>query len=70
MITEVYVRTLNRAAEIVGGAEALAYRLKVTPSHLDLWLRGVEQAPTHIFLKAVDLVQDSGESAEGRKLDG
>jgi hypothetical protein len=62
MIAEVYVRTLTRAAELVGGAEALAHRLKVTPSHLDLWMRGVEQAPTHIFLKAVDLLQDSDDS--------
>ena len=55
-ITDVHVRTLHRAAELVGGAEALAFRLKVTPSHLALWMNGLEPAPTYVFLRAVDLV--------------
>lgn len=50
------MRTLIRAAEIVGGAQELAFRLKVTPSHLSLWMGGLEPCPGHIFLKAVDLV--------------
>lgn len=45
-----------RAAEIVGGAQELAFKLKVTPSHLSLWMAGLEPCPAHIFLKAVDLV--------------
>jgi len=55
-VTDVYVRTLVRAAEIAGGAQQLALRLKVTPSHLSLWMGGLESCPGHIFLKAVDLV--------------
>ena len=51
-----HVRTLLRAAEIAGGAQELAFRLKVTPSHLSLWMAGLEPCPGHIFLKAVDLV--------------
>ena len=72
-ITDVHVRTLRRAAEIVGGPEALAFRLKVTPSHLALWMSGLEPAPTYVFLRAVDLVleRDSVEEpppeAEGPK---
>jgi DNA-binding transcriptional regulator YdaS (Cro superfamily) len=50
------MRTLIRAAEIVGGAQELAFKLKVTPSHLSLWMGGLEPCPGHIFLKAVDLV--------------
>jgi hypothetical protein len=50
------MRTLIRAAEIVGGAQELAFKLKVTPSHLSLWMGGLEPCPGDIFLKAVDLV--------------
>ena len=44
---DVYVRTL-----------ALALRLKVTPSHLTLWIQGIERPPVDVFLRAVDLVSD------------
>jgi DNA-binding transcriptional regulator YdaS (Cro superfamily) len=54
----VYVRTLQRAAELVGGEEALARRLKVTPSHLALWLHGVVLPPCDFFLKAADIVSE------------
>ena len=53
---DVYIRTLARAAEIVGGATELAFRLKVTPSHLSLWMGGLEPCPANVFLQAVDLV--------------
>ena len=53
---DVYIRTLMRAAEISGGAQELAFKLKVTPSHLSLWLGGLEPCPPDVFLKAVDLV--------------
>lgn len=55
-MVDVYIRTLARAAEIVGGAQELAFRLKVTPSHLSLWMGGLEPCPGHVFLMAVDLV--------------
>lgn len=55
---EVRTRTLQRAAEIMGGEQQLALHLRVTPSHLALWLEGKESPPDHIFLKAVDLVTD------------
>ena len=50
--------TLKRAAEIVGGEQQLALHLRVTPSHLALWLQGIESPPDYIFLKAVDLVTE------------
>ena len=53
---DVRARTLKRAAEIMGGEERLALHLKVTPSHLALWIREIEVPPDYIFLKAVDLV--------------
>jgi DNA-binding transcriptional regulator YdaS (Cro superfamily) len=55
-VVDVYIRTLARAAEIVGGPQELAFRLKVTPSHLSLWMGGLEPCPGHVFLMAVDLV--------------
>jgi len=55
-VVDVYIRTLARAAEIVGGAQALAFKLKVTPSHLSLWMAGLEPCPGPVFLMAVDLV--------------
>jgi hypothetical protein len=55
-VPDVHIRTLIRAAQIVGGPEALALRLNVTPSHLALWMSGAEPCPPNIFLRAVDLV--------------
>jgi DNA-binding transcriptional regulator YdaS (Cro superfamily) len=47
---------LRRAAEIVGGEEALSMRLGVTPSHLALWIRAAGEMPDAVFLRAVDIV--------------
>jgi len=52
------MRTLQRAAEIVGGPDELALRLNVTPSHLLLWLSGQESPREDVFLRAVDIVSD------------
>ena len=53
-----YARTLKRAAQIIGGAEQLAFRLDVKASHLSLWMAGVETTPPDVFLKAVDLISE------------
>jgi hypothetical protein len=57
-LAHVYMRTLQRAADIVGGPDALAQKLRVTPSHLELWLKGLESPREEIFLRAVDIVSD------------
>jgi len=57
-VPDVYLRTLQRAVQICGGEQALALRIRVTPSHLALWLRGLERPPTDVFLRAVDLVSE------------
>jgi hypothetical protein len=57
-LADVYVKTLERAAQISGGEQALALCLRVTPSHLALWLKGLERPPVEIFLRAVDLVTE------------
>jgi DNA-binding transcriptional regulator YdaS (Cro superfamily) len=61
---DVYIRTLARAAQITGGATELAFRLKVTPSHLSLWMSGLEPCPANIFLQAVDVVLEREISAQ------
>lgn len=69
----VYARTLARAAEVAGGPEVLSGLLKVTPSHLDSWLRGFGIPPTDVFLRAVDLLDEevppSGLSKDARRGD-
>jgi hypothetical protein len=53
----VYIRTLKRAAEIVG-EEELARRLKVAPRHLTLWICGAVSPPGDVFLQAADIVTE------------
>ena len=54
----VYVRTLKRAVEIIGGEEELARRLQVTPRRLALWMGGVVAPPGDVFLKAAEVVSE------------
>jgi hypothetical protein len=55
----VRVRTLVKAAEIVGGRESLRGRLRVSTVLLAVWFSGAEPPPTDVFLKAVDIVEDA-----------
>jgi DNA-binding transcriptional regulator YdaS (Cro superfamily) len=57
-LVTLYSKTLQRASEIAGGQEALALRLKVTPSHLALWICGVEVPHGDVFLLAADIVSE------------
>ncbi len=52
----VYVRTLVRAAEVMGGFEALAAYLDVRPIHLHAWMNGTRETPADVFLKVVDFL--------------
>jgi hypothetical protein len=58
MDTKVMSRTLQKAAELVGGQKALARRLRVPLAELQKWIAGSGQPPMAIFLRAVDLVLD------------
>jgi hypothetical protein len=53
------IDVVHGATSIVGGAQELAFKLKVTPSHLSLWMGGLEPCPGDVFLKAVDVVLES-----------
>lgn len=60
---DVRAKTLQRAAEILGGELSLAFRLRVTPSHLALWISGVEAPRDGAFLGAVDIVLEQDTKA-------
>jgi hypothetical protein len=54
----VYVRALRRAAQSLGGVEALRAHLQVSMSQLAGWLHGEAPPPETVFLKVVDLLAD------------
>ncbi len=56
MRQELYVRALQRAAEIYGGIDPLAERLKIPAEDLRRLLAGEERIPLEVFLNAVDLL--------------
>jgi hypothetical protein len=63
--TTIYVRTLHKAAEILGGERALARYLRVPMPELFAWMRpGSVPPPTTIFLKAVDLILHDCDDAD------
>jgi DNA-binding transcriptional regulator YdaS (Cro superfamily) len=66
---DLYVNTLRRAAELVGGEQPLALRLRVTPSHLALWLKGLAVPPGDIFLRAADIVGEHELQTLSKKAD-
>jgi len=49
-------RTLAQAAIAVGGSEALAEKLGVTAALLQEWLAGTSEAPTSIYVRALDIL--------------
>ena len=52
----VHVRTVRRAAEIVGGVEELAAQLEVGDESIKKWMEGQSSVPQEIFLRCVDIV--------------
>src|SRR5687768_8351591 len=49
--------TVRAAAQVLGGAAALAERLGVSLLQVERWASGEESVPTEIFLHAVDLLE-------------
>ncbi len=62
--TSVHARTLEKAAELIGGERALARYLRVPMPELFVWMRGGVPMPDSVFLRAVDLVLNDLELAE------
>lgn len=57
MEESVYVRTLQRTAELLGGEEPLAAYLKVRPAIVRAWIEGAPIPPDE-FLRCVDYLLD------------
>ena len=56
MPASVYSKTLQKAAELVGGQKKLARQLRVPLAELEKWIADKDEPPTATFLAAVDLV--------------
>jgi hypothetical protein len=52
----IHLRTVQRAAEILGGSVALKRHLGVPMTHVSVWMHGMVRVPTDIFLRCVDIV--------------
>jgi len=61
---KIYSRALKRAAEILGGEDALREVLQVPGHRLYAWISGHETPPMGAFLKAVDVISATGGAAE------
>jgi hypothetical protein len=49
---------MRRAAQILGGVEALRAHLQVSMSKLSSWMSGETRPPDAVFLRVVDLLSD------------
>lgn len=58
MASSVYSRTLQKAAELVGGRKKLARLLRVPAKDLDSWIADEAKPPLNVFLRVVDLILD------------
>lgn len=55
--------TLARAAQALGGAQALCDRLGVPMREMTMWLEGKSTPPIHVLLGLIDiLLDDSGKT--------
>ena len=63
----IYVRTLWRALEILGGEDKLARHLRVPATDLREWLTGMDMPPMAYFLMAVDVVEEAARRGAGDK---
>jgi len=58
------MRVLQRAVQLLGSERAVARQLRVPMPELFIWMRGAEETPQVVFLRAVDLLIDHGGSDE------
>ena len=58
--------TLRGAAQVLGGADALADALGVSRLQIDRWISGEESVPADVFLLAVDLIEQHDRRKEPR----
>lgn len=61
---ETYQETLLRACIVLGNEEALARELGVPEATVVSWLLDDEPLPPQVFLRAVDIVLESGDEQQ------
>jgi hypothetical protein len=66
MERSVKTRTLQMAANALGGPRKLRDRLKVSSSDVAAWLNGTAEPPREIFLRALEIVLDDLERGTPR----
>jgi DNA-binding transcriptional regulator YdaS (Cro superfamily) len=60
-------RAVEKAVQILGGAEQLADRLGLAPGTVRLLMDGKLPVPQHVFLKVVDIISaDDDRSPNGK----
>lgn len=65
MPTTLHGRALERAAELLGGEDALADYLDVSETRLRLYLQGTASCPSHVCRKVVAILADDPSGLEG-----
>jgi predicted transcriptional regulator len=63
MAKAVYQRSIEMAAEILGGNDAVARYLGVSPADVLSWLEGRAEPAINLFLQLVDLIEEKTVSA-------
>ena len=58
MASSVYSRTLQKAAELLGGRKKLARVLRIPMTDLEAWIADEAKPPLNVFLRVVDLIID------------
>ena len=58
MVSSVYSRTLQKAADLLGGRKKLARVLRVPMKDLEAWIADEAKPPLNVFLRVVDLIID------------
>jgi hypothetical protein len=66
MERSVKTRTLQMAADALGGPRILRDRLKVSSSEIAAWLNGAAEPPREIFLRALEIILDDLERGAPR----
>jgi DNA-binding transcriptional regulator YiaG len=54
--SRIHTRTLEKAAQILGGQAELARHLHVGSEELAAWMEGRSELPTPLFIAAVDVI--------------
>lgn len=59
MTKPVFRKSVEMAVEILGGNDAVAHYLGVTPEDVVSWLAGTAEPAVNYFLRMVDLIEES-----------